>query len=97
MQGDNGASGEADPGHDQLTARNPDPRRGRGLDRGEYPEDRLSGDLWELSGRLGMGDELAAALGKQFGSMLGGIRNGMILSWPGHVAKPGRFAVNSAI
>ena len=27
---------------------------------------------------------------KQFGSMLGGIRNGMILSWPGHVAKPGK-------
>ncbi len=26
---------------------------------------------------------------KQFASMLGGIRNGMILSWPGHVAKPG--------
>lgn len=26
---------------------------------------------------------------KQYASMLGGIRNGMILSWPGHVAKPG--------
>lgn len=26
---------------------------------------------------------------KQFGSMLGGVRNGMILSWAGHVAKPG--------
>lgn len=26
---------------------------------------------------------------KQYASMLGGIRNGMILSWAGHVAKPG--------
>ncbi len=26
---------------------------------------------------------------KQYASMLGGIRNGMILSWPGHVAQPG--------
>ena len=26
---------------------------------------------------------------KQFASMLGGIRNGMILSWPGHLAHPG--------
>jgi arylsulfatase len=26
---------------------------------------------------------------KQYASMLGGIRNGMILSWPGHVAHPG--------
>lgn len=26
---------------------------------------------------------------KQYASMLGGIRNGMIVSWPGHVANPG--------
>lgn len=26
---------------------------------------------------------------KQYASFLGGIRNGMILSWPGHVARPG--------
>ncbi|RZK00149.1 MAG: arylsulfatase [Novosphingobium sp.] len=28
---------------------------------------------------------------KQYASMLGGIRNGMILSWQGHTAKPGGF------
>ncbi|WP_235037735.1 MULTISPECIES: arylsulfatase [unclassified Novosphingobium] len=27
---------------------------------------------------------------KQYASMLGGIRNGMILSWPGRIAKPGK-------
>lgn len=27
--------------------------------------------------------------GKQYASMLGGLRDGMILSWPGHVSRPG--------
>ncbi|WP_436053770.1 arylsulfatase, partial [Phenylobacterium sp. LjRoot225] len=27
--------------------------------------------------------------GKQYGSMLGGVRNGMIMTWNGHVARPG--------
>jgi arylsulfatase len=33
---------------------------------------------------------------KQFASQLGGLRNGMIMAWPGHVAKPGSVCAQFA-
>lgn len=90
VQGDNGASGEAGPRgtinemrdmavHDEreewLLA-NTD-RLGGPMTYGNYPV----GWAWAMNTPL--------RWVKQYGSMLGGVRNGMILSWPGHVAQPG--------
>ena len=90
IQGDNGASGEAGPPgtinelrsiqtHDENEAwmeANTD-KLGTRDTYGSYPV----GWAWAMNTPL--------RWTKQFGSMLGGIRNGMILSWKGHVARPG--------
>ncbi len=90
IQGDNGASAEAGPKgtinelrsmarHDEDPAwleANVD-RLGGPMTYQNYP----AGWTWAMNTPL--------RWTKQFASMLGGIRNGMILSWPGHVAKPG--------
>lgn len=90
VQGDNGASGEAGPGgsinelrglgvHDEdpaWLAANTD-RLGGPATYGNYPV----GWAWAMNTPL--------RWTKQFASMLGGVRNGMILSAPGGVAKPG--------
>lgn len=90
IQGDNGASGEAgnqgtinelrsiqthDESDEWMQANTE--RLGSPATYGNYPV----GWAWAMNTPL--------RWTKQFGSMLGGIRNGMILSYPGHVAKPG--------
>ena len=88
--GDNGASGEAGPPGtiDEL----------RGMDR--IPErkawmianrNKLGGPDTYENYSVGWAWAMNAPLRwvKQYASMLGGIRNGMILSWPGHVTHPG--------
>ena len=89
--GDNGASGEAGPAGtiNEL----------RGMD--QHPPER---EAWMLENidKLGGPESYenysvgwAWAMNtplrwvKQYANMLGGIRNGMILSWPGHVKQPG--------
>jgi arylsulfatase len=88
--GDNGASAEAGPkgtinelrgmgGHDEDEAwmqANTD-KLGGADTYGSYP----AGWTWAMNTPL--------RWTKQYASMLGGIRNGMILSWQGHAAKPG--------
>lgn len=90
VHGDNGASAEAGPkgtinelrgmaGHDEDEAwmqANID-RLGGPMTYQSYP----AGWTWAMNTPL--------RWTKQYASMLGGIRNGMILSWPGHAAKPG--------
>ena len=90
VQGDNGASGEAGHGgsinelrsmgvHDEDPAwmmANMD-HLGGPMTYGNYP----AGWAWAMNTPL--------RWTKQYASMLGGIRNGMILSWPGHVSHPG--------
>ena len=90
IQGDNGASGEAgnqgtlnelryiqthDENEEWMQANTE--RLGSPAIYGNYPV----GWAWAMNTPL--------RWTKQFGSMLGGIRNGMILSYPRHVAKPG--------
>jgi arylsulfatase A-like enzyme len=90
VQGDNGASAEA--GHSGsinelrgMSTHDEDPEwlianidhLGSAMTYGNYP----AGWAWAMNTPL--------RWTKQYASMLGGIRNGMILSWPGHVAKPG--------
>lgn len=88
--GDNGASGEGGPDGtiDEL----------RGMDR--IPErkewmlaniDKLGGPETYENYSVGWAWAMNAPFRwvKQYADMLGGIRNGMILSWPGHIAKPG--------
>jgi len=90
IEGDNGASGEAGPSgtvnelrsiqtHDEDEAflESQVPVIGSRATYGNYPV----GWAWAMNTPL--------RWTKQYGSMLGGIRNGMIMSWPGHVAKPG--------
>jgi arylsulfatase A-like enzyme len=90
VAGDNGASGEAGPegtinelrsiqthDEDQAWLHANTERLGSPATYGNYPV----GWAWAMNTPL--------RWTKQFGSMLGGIRNGMILSYPGHVAKPG--------
>jgi arylsulfatase A-like enzyme len=90
VAGDNGASGEAGPkgtinelrsiqthDEDQAWLQANTERLGSSATYGNYPV----GWAWAMNTPL--------RWTKQFGSMLGGIRNGMILSYPGHVAKPG--------
>ncbi|KHK90390.1 arylsulfatase [Novosphingobium malaysiense] len=90
VQGDNGASGEAGPkgtinelrsilGHDeneQWMLANTD-KLGGSMTYESYPV----GWAWAMNTPL--------RWVKQYASMLGGIRNGMIMSWHGHVAHPG--------
>lgn len=91
INGDNGASAEAGPKgtinelrsmgvHDEdeawLTA-NIDKLGGR-MTYESYP----AGWTWAMNTPL--------RWTKQYASMLGGIRNGMIMAWPGHVSKPGQ-------
>lgn len=89
--GDNGASAEAGPngtinelrgmgGHDEDEAwmqANID-KLGSPATYGSYP----AGWTWAMNAPF--------RWTKQYASYLGGIRNGMILSWPGRVAHPGR-------
>jgi len=90
VNGDNGASGEAGPKGTinelrSIQTHDEDPawleantsRLGGPDTYGNYPV----GWAWAMNAPL--------RWTKQFASMLGGVRNGMILSWPGHVAKPG--------
>jgi len=90
IQGDNGASGEAGPkgtinelrsilGHDESETwmhANTE-RLGGPMTYGSYPV----GWAWAMNSPL--------RWVKQYASMLGGVRNGMILSWQGHAARPG--------
>lgn len=91
MLGDNGASAEAGPkgtinelrgmlsGHDEdetwMQANTG--RLGGPMTYESYP----AGWTWAMNTPL--------RWTKQYASFLGGIRNGMILSWPGHIAHPG--------
>ena len=90
IQGDNGASGEAGPPgtinelrsiqtHDENEAwmEANTPRLGSASTYENYPV----GWAWAMN--------TPYRWTKQFASMLGGVRNGMILSWQGHVAHPG--------
>lgn len=90
IQGDNGASGEAGPSgtvnelraiqtHDEDEAflESQIPVIGSRATYGNYPV----GWAWAMNTPL--------RWTKQYGSMLGGIRNGMIMAWPGHMAQPG--------
>lgn len=90
IQGDNGASGEAGPGGTVNELRTI----------GTHDEDQawLTANLDRLGGPqtyqnypVGWAWAMNAPFPwvKQYASMLGGIRNGMILAWPGHVAQPG--------
>lgn len=90
--GDNGASGEGDPrgtfNRNDQTNRVPesDEWRAANLSKLGGPEsysNYAAGWAWAMNAPL--------RWTKQFASMLGGIRNGMILSWPGHVARPGEI------
>lgn len=90
IEGDNGASGEAGPsgtinelrshgvhGEDQTWLEANTPNLGGSRTYENYPV----GWAWAMNTPL--------RWTKQFASMLGGVRNGMILSWKGHVAHPG--------
>jgi arylsulfatase len=90
VQGDNGASGEAGPKGtiNEL--------RSMGI-HNESPAwleaniDKLGGPMTYENYPVGWAWAMDTPFRwtKQFASMLGGIRNGMILSWKGHVAHPG--------
>lgn len=88
--GDNGASGEGGPNGalNELRAMGAD----------DENEHFVQGRLAQMGGPMTYQNFAAGwALAmntplrwtKQYGSMLGGIRNGMMLAWPGHVAQPG--------
>jgi arylsulfatase A-like enzyme len=90
INGDNGASGEAGPPGtiNEL----------RGMRKPQESETwmlantgRLGGPMTYESYPVGWAWAMNTPLRwvKQYASMLGGVRNGMILSWQGHVAKPG--------
>ena len=90
IQGDNGASGEAGP---QGTI-----NELRSIQTHDEDEGLLEANIPQIGSRATYGNYpvgWAWAMNtplrwtKQYGSMLGGIRNGMIMAWPGHVAKPG--------
>jgi arylsulfatase A-like enzyme len=88
--GDNGASGEAGPAGSINELRG---MRGPA----ERPEwmaanlDKLGGPDTYENYSVGWAWAMNSPLRwtKQFASMLGGVRNGMVLSWPKHVARPG--------
>ncbi|MBU6268990.1 MAG: arylsulfatase [Sphingomonadales bacterium] len=92
--GDNGASAEVGPNGsiNELRAIN---GHSTGAEESQAwmqaNTDRLGGPMTYESYPAGFALAMNTPLRwtKQFASMLGGIRNGMILSWPGHVAHPG--------
>lgn len=88
--GDNGASMEGSPkgAFNELRAMGAD----------DESEDFIASRLDQLGGPASYGNYQAGwALamntpfpwGKQYGSMMGGLRDGMILAWSGHAARPG--------
>jgi arylsulfatase len=90
IEGDNGASAEAGPRGtiDEM----------RSVGRNDEDEawleantDRLGGPMTYENYPAGFAWAMNTPLRwtKQFASMLGGVRNGMILAWKGHVAHPG--------
>ena len=90
IQGDNGASGEAGPPGtiNEL----------RSITTHDENEDWMSANTAKLGGPdtyanypVGWAWAMNTPLRwvKQMPSMLGGVRNGMVLAWPGHVAHPG--------
>ena len=89
-QGDNGASGENGPQgtiNELRGMRNP-PESEAWM----YANtSRLGGPMTYENYPVGWAWAMNTPLRwvKQYASMLGGVRNGMILSWKGHVAKPG--------
>jgi len=88
--GDNGASGEAGPPGtiNELRGMRQPPEREEWM---IAETDKVGGPLTYPNYPVGWAWAMNAPLPwvKQYASMLGGIRNGMILSWPGHVANPG--------
>lgn len=89
--GDNGASEEGSPkgALNELRAMGADDEN-EGFIKGSL--DQIGGPMtygnYQAGWALAMNTPLRWS--KQYASMLGGIRNGMILAWPGHGAKPGR-------
>jgi len=90
INGDNGASGEAGPKGtiNELRSMGVHDENEAWM---QANTDRLGGPMTYESYPVGWALAMNTPLRwtKQFGSMLGGVRNGMILSWAGHVAKPG--------
>lgn len=90
IQGDNGASGEAGPRGtiNELRSMGVHDEDEAWL---QANTDRLGGPLTYQNYPVGWAWAMNSPLRwtKQFASMLGGVRNGMILSWNGHVARPG--------
>lgn len=97
VNGDNGASAEAGPKGtiNEL----------RGMGKHDEDEAWLQANIENLGGPMtyqsypagwtwAMNTPLRWT--KQYASMLGGIRNGMILSWPGHARKPGTVCAQFA-
>ncbi len=90
IQGDNGASGEAGPPgtiNELRGMRKP-------LESEAWMQantSRLGGPMTYESYPVGWAWAMNTPLRwvKQYASMLGGVRNGMILSWKGHIARPG--------
>ncbi|AIT81412.1 arylsulfatase [Novosphingobium pentaromativorans] len=95
--GDNGASGEAGPpgAKNELRAMDRIPERKEWI---LSNMDKLGGPETYENYSVGWAWAMNAPFRwvKQYADMLGGIRNGMILNWPGHVEHPGsicgRFA-----
>lgn len=90
INGDNGASGEAGPRGTINELRS----MGRHDEREEWMHanfDNLGGPMTYQNYPVGWAWAMNTPLRwtKQFASMLGGVRNDMIVSWTGHVAKPG--------
>ena len=88
--GDNGASGENGPPgtiNELRGLRKPPENQAWML----ANTDRLGGPMTYENYPVGWAWAMNTPLRwvKQYASMLGGVRNGMILSWPGHVARPG--------
>lgn len=90
INGDNGASGEAGPKGtiNELRSMGVHDENEAWM---QANTERLGGPMTYQSYPVGWALAMNTPLRwtKQFGSMLGGVRNGMILSWAGHVAKPG--------
>ncbi len=88
--GDNGASGEAGPPGtiNELRGMRQPPEREDWM---AANTDRLGGPLTYENYPVGWAWAMNSPLRwvKQYASMLGGVRNGMILAWPGHIAHPG--------
>ena len=95
--GDNGASLEGSPkgALNELRAMGADDEDEGFVDANI---DKLGGPMSYGNYQAGWALAMNAPLrqGKQYGSMLGGIRNGMILAWPGHVSRPGSVCAQFA-